>query len=114
MRPLIESLGLDVEVGDAGYPAAGHPKHLRVHRQPGLHFRKRRHNRPRQELEKTVYPNDFHFKIAVSGCPNDCIKAVMNDFGILCTVEPVYDESRCISLLGLRRNCAKAVTGACP
>ena len=42
-------------------------------------------------LEKEVYPNDYHVKIAITGCPNDCIKAHLHDFGVICQTEPQYD-----------------------
>ena len=33
-----------------------------------------------KKIEKAVFPNDLHFKIALTGCPNDCIKARTHDF----------------------------------
>ena len=112
IRPLIESLGLDIEATDAGYPSAGTRNICACIGNRVCTFANDDTTDIARELERTVYPNDLHFKIAVSGCPNDCIKAVMNDFGILCTVEPVYDESRCIACSACVDNCAKAVTGA--
>ena len=112
IRPLIESLGLDVEVTDDGYPAAGTRNisaciGARVCPMANDHT-----TRIARRIEKTVYPNNYHFKIAVTGCPNDCIKAHMQDFGIICTTEPQYDASRCISCEACVKNCKKKVTGA--
>ena len=28
-----------------------------------------------KRIEKAIFPNDLHFKIALTGCANDCIKA---------------------------------------
>jgi anaerobic sulfite reductase subunit C len=112
IRPLIESLGLSVEVGDSGYPAAGTRNICACIGNRVCTFGNDDTTALAQEIERMVYPNNLHFKIAVTGCPNDCIKAVMNDFGIICTVEPVYDESRCINCGACVDNCAKAVTGA--
>lgn len=112
IRPLIESLGLSIEVGDTGYPAAGTRNICACIGNRVCTFANDDTTALAQEIERMVYPHDLHFKIAVSGCPNDCIKAVMNDFGILCTVEPVYDESRCISCGACVENCTKWVTGA--
>ncbi|MEG6523735.1 sulfite reductase subunit C [Desulfotomaculum sp. 1211_IL3151] len=64
------------------------------------------------EVEKTIYPNDPHVKIAITGCPNDCIKAHMQDIGIIGQVEPIYDASRCIGCQACVKNCKKVSTGA--
>ncbi|MTI81881.1 MAG: sulfite reductase subunit C [Firmicutes bacterium] len=65
-----------------------------------------------RDIEKTIYPNDPHVKIAVTGCPNDCIKAHMQDIGVIGQVEPVYDRTRCIACQACVNNCAKVSTGA--
>lgn len=49
------------------------------------------------ELEEILRCNEFIVKIALSGCPNDCIKAHIQDIGILGQVEPIYTDSKCIS-----------------
>lgn len=112
IQPLIESLGLSIAVGDGGYPAAGTRNITACIGGRVCPFGNDDTTSFARELERAVYPNDLHFKIAVTGCPNDCIKAVMNDFGIICTIEPVYDASRCISCGACVDNCARAVTGA--
>lgn len=112
IRPLIASLGLDLEAGQTGYPAAGTRNISACIGSRVCPFGNDDTTGFAQELERAVYPNDLHFKIAVTGCPNDCIKSVMNDFGIICTVEPVYDASRCISCNACVDHCARAVTHA--
>lgn len=112
IRPLIESLGLDVEVTDYGYPAAGTRNISACIGDRVCPMANDNTTRIAKRLEKTVFPNDFHFKIAITGCPNDCIKAHMQDFGIICTTEPQYDASRCISCEACVKNCKKKVTGA--
>ena len=48
------------------------------------------------------------FKIAVGGCPNNCVKPDLNDFGIIGQLVPAYDEDDC-------SGCKKcAVEKACP
>ena len=48
------------------------------------------------------------FKIAVGGCPNNCVKPDLNDFGIVGARVPGYDESQC-------KGCKKCqVETACP
>ncbi|NDL66613.1 sulfite reductase subunit C [Anaerotalea alkaliphila] len=112
IRPLIESLGLDMAIGENGYPAAGTRNISACIGNRVCPFANDDTTRVADNLEKAVYPHDFHFKIAVTGCPNDCIKAHMQDFGIICVTEPQYDPSRCITCEACSDNCRKKVTGA--
>ena len=50
-----------------------------------------------QRIEKAVFPNDLHFKIALTGCPNDCAKVRMHDFGIMGMTKPRLEPDRCVS-----------------
>lgn len=50
-----------------------------------------------QRIEKSVFPNDLHFKIALTGCPNDCAKVRMHDFGIMGMTKPQLEPDRCVS-----------------
>ena len=65
-----------------------------------------------RKIEKLIFPNDFHVKIAVSGCPNDCIKAHMQDIGIMGMVLPIYNKERCIGCQACVINCHRVSTGA--
>ena len=48
------------------------------------------------------------FKIAVGGCPNNCVKPDLNDLGVIGHRRPVFDTDKC-------RGCKKcAVELACP
>lgn len=48
------------------------------------------------------------FKIAVGGCPNNCVKPDLNDLGIIGQMAPQFDLSKC-------RGCKKCqVETACP
>ena len=60
-----------------------------------------------QRIEKAVFPNDLHFKIALTGCPNDCAKVRMHDFGIMGMTEPQLDPERCISCGACIKACKK-------
>jgi anaerobic sulfite reductase subunit C len=62
------------------------------------------------KLEKEIYPNPYHIKISVSGCPNDCAKAHFQDFGIVGCTRPIYDMDRCIGCGACVRKCEKAAT----
>lgn len=65
-----------------------------------------------KKIEAAVYPNNYHLKIAISGCPNDCIKAHMNDIGIIAKAAPLYDVERCIACEVCMDNCKERVTNA--
>lgn len=112
IKPLVSSLGLDVDETIDGYPAAGTRNISACVGNRVCPFANDDTTRIAKNIEKKVYPHDFHFKIAVTGCPNDCIKAHMQDFGIICITEPQYEVSRCISCEACVKNCKKKVTGA--
>ncbi len=65
-----------------------------------------------QRIEKDVFPHDLHFKIALTGCPNDCAKVRMHDFGIMGMTEPQYNKERCISCQACVKACQKKSVGA--
>jgi anaerobic sulfite reductase subunit C len=114
IKPLIDSLHLKIPYDQnvKGYPSAGTRNITACIGNRVCPFANHDTTRLAQRIEQEVYPHDFHFKIAVTGCPNDCIKAHMQDFGIICTTIPQYDKSRCISCNACVDNCKKRVTGA--
>lgn len=112
IKPLIEILNLNVDVGESGYPASGTRNISACIGDRVCPFSNDDTTRIAKRIEREVFPHDFHFKIAVTGCPNDCIKAHMQDFGIICTTEPQYEASRCISCEACVKTCKKRVTGA--
>ena len=63
-------------------------------------------------IEKEIFPNNYHVKVAVTGCPNDCIKAHLQDFGIIGQSEPQYEYNSCIGCEACVKNCKQRVTGA--
>ena len=65
-----------------------------------------------RRIEQAVYPNDHHLKVAITGCPNDCIKAHLHDIGIVGTVVPEYDESRCIACEACVDRCKRSIANA--
>lgn len=60
-----------------------------------------------QRIEKAVFPNDLHFKIALTGCPNDCAKVRMHDFGIMGMTVPQFEPDRCVSCGACVKACKK-------
>jgi len=60
-----------------------------------------------KRIEKAVFPNDLHFKIALTGCPNDCGKVRMHDFGIIGMTDPQFEAERCVTCDACVKYCAK-------
>lgn len=60
-----------------------------------------------QRVEKVVFPNDLHVKIAFTGCPNDCAKVRMHDFGIMGMTLPHLDTDRCVNCKACVKACRK-------
>ncbi|MGL5722456.1 MAG: sulfite reductase subunit C, partial [Brevinema sp.] len=65
-----------------------------------------------KRIEKEIYPNDFHLKVAVTGCPNDCLKVRQHDFGISGMAKPLYEADRCIACESCVKKCKGLSTGA--
>lgn len=65
-----------------------------------------------KEIEHAVFPDNLHFKIALTGCPNDCNKVRMHDFGIIGMTMPQLDPNRCISCGACEKKCTKKSVGA--
>lgn len=60
-----------------------------------------------KRIEKAIFPNDLHFKIALTGCPNDCAKVRMHDFGIMGMTQPQFDPERCVSCGACVKTCRR-------
>ena len=65
-----------------------------------------------KKIEKILYPSDYNIKVNITGCPNDCIKASLSDFGIFGVTLPQYNYERCVVCGGCVRACEKQSTGA--
>ena len=112
IRPLVEAYGLCLEDPDGGYPSSGVRNIAACIGNRVCPFANHDTTALAQRLEREMFPGDLHFKIGVTGCPNDCIKAHMQDFGVICLTEPQYDEKRCISCNACVETCKSRVTGA--
>lgn len=60
-----------------------------------------------KRIEQAVFPNDLHFKIALTGCPNDCAKVRMHDFGIIGMTLPQLERDRCVTCGACVKYCRK-------
>ncbi len=116
IRPILEGLeiekGVDIVNPKLGYPAAGTRNISACIGNNVCPFANFNTTDLARKLEKAIYPNNYHVKIALTGCPNDCIKARMQDFGIIGMAEPEYEYQSCIGCKACVKNCRVKVTGA--
>lgn len=117
LRPIIEDLEISIGVSGFdkpkdGYPTAGTRNVAACIGNRVCPYSNFDTTAFARRIEKEIYPNNFHVKIALTGCPNDCIKARMHDFGIIGMAEPQLDSSRCIGCEACVITCKKLVTGA--
>lgn len=64
------------------------------------------------KIEKAIFPDDLHVKVALTGCSNDCAKVRMHDFGIMGMTEPQYRAERCVSCGACEKACKRKSVGA--
>lgn len=112
LQELIEGLEINQEDAGCGYPAAGTRNITACIGNRVCPFACYDTTALAKRIEKAVFPNDLHFKIALTGCPNDCAKVRMHDFGIMGMTLPSLDASRCINCGACVRVCSKKSVGA--
>jgi anaerobic sulfite reductase subunit C len=112
IQSLIDGLEVNQTDSNAGYSAAGTRNVAACIGSRVCQFANFDTSAFAQRIEKVIFPNDYHVKIALTGCPNDCIKARMNDFGIIGMNEPQYDSYRCIGCQACVKACEKKSAGA--
>ncbi|OPJ55059.1 sulfite reductase subunit C [Alkalithermobacter paradoxus] len=112
VKSLIEGLEINAVDPESGYPASGTRNISACIGNRECPFANYNTTEFAKKLEKEIFPNDYHFKIAFTGCPNDCIKAHMQDFGILGMADVQYDQNSCIGCEACVKNCKKRATGA--
>jgi anaerobic sulfite reductase subunit C len=116
LAPLLEALevaiGVPLDDTTQGYPAAGTRNVAACIGNRVCPFANNDTTALAQRIEATIFPNHYHVKVAVTGCPNDCIKAHLQDFGIIGQAAVEIDAARCIGCEACVTNCRKRVTGA--
>ena len=105
LQPIIEMLDINQEKPGCGYPASGTRNISACIGNNVCPFANYNTAELAKKIEKAVFPHDLHFKIALTGCSNDCAKARMHDFGIIGQTMPQYDPSRCISCQACMKGC---------
>ena len=83
LQPIIEGLGINQTDPGTGYPASGTRNITACPGNRICPYACYDTTAFAQRIEKAIFPNDLHFKVALTGCPNDCAKVRMHDFGII-------------------------------
>ena len=112
LQPIIEGLEINQVEPNTGYPASGTRNVIGCIGNRVCPFACYDTTALAQRIEKEIFPNDLHFKVAVTGCPNDCAKVRMHDFGIMGMALPMFEPERCISCGACVRACKKKSTEA--
>lgn len=112
LQPIIEGLNINQENEGCGYSAAGTRNVSACIGNKVCPFANYDTTSFAKRIEEEIFPNDYHVKIALTGCPNDCMKVRMHDFGIIGMTKPQYEKYRCIGCQACVNSCKKKATGA--
>ncbi len=107
IQPVIEGLEINQKDPNTGYSSAGTRNVSACIGNNVCPFGNYNTSAFAKKIEKAIFPNDYHVKIALTGCANDCIKTRMHDFGIIGMTEPQYESYRCIGCKACVNNCKK-------
>ena len=112
LQPIIEGTGINQTEAGTGYSASGTRNIMACIGNRVCPYACYDTSAFAQRIEQAVFPNDLHVKVALTGCPNDCAKIRMHDFGIMGMTMPAFDESRCVSCQACVKKCQKKSVGA--
>lgn len=112
IQPVIAGLGINQSQPDSGYAASGTRNVAACIGNRVCLFANYDTAAFARRIEQAIFPNDYHVKIALTGCPNDCIKARMHDFGIIGMNEPQYEAYRCVGCQACVNNCRQRAAAA--
>ena len=88
LQLIIENRNINQEEYNGGYPASGTRNVVACPGKQLCPFANYDTKKFAQEIDKAIFPNDHHVKIAFTGCSNDCAHTRLNDFGIIGMSEP--------------------------
>ncbi|MDO4649337.1 MAG: sulfite reductase subunit C [Eubacteriales bacterium] len=112
LQSIIEGTGVNQEEENEGYPASGTRNVMACIGNKVCPFGCYNTTEFAKKIDKAIYPNDLHFKVALTGCHNDCNKVRMHDFGIMGMTEPQFDPNRCVSCGACVKQCQTRSVGA--
>ncbi len=96
IQSIIDDSGVNQEERDKGYPASGTRNVVACPGSRLCPFGCYDTTELARKMDKMIFPNHRHVKIAFTGCSNDCGKVRMDDFGIIGMTEPQYNPNRCV------------------
>jgi len=102
---IIDHEGTNQEKRDTGYAASGTRNVVACPGKRLCPFGNYDTTEFARKMEKQIFPNNLHFKVAFTGCSNDCAKVRINDFGIMGMTEPQYDPDRCVTCEACVKGC---------
>lgn len=108
----VDQCGVDMDVNEYGYPTIGARNIAGCIGAQHCIKANTKVSTLAKKLEKIIFPSNYHIKINIAGCPNDCVKAHMSDFGIIGVTIPQYDYTRCVGCGACARACKAHSTGA--
>ena len=88
IQSIIDDSGVNQEERDKGYPASGTRNVVACPGSRLCPFGCYDTTEFARKMDKMIFPNNLHVKIAFTGCSNDCGKVRMDDFGIIGMTEP--------------------------
>ena len=112
LQLIIDDSGVNQEEFEGGYPAAGTRNVVACPGKRLCPFGCYDTTEFARKMDKLIFPNNLHMKVAFTGCSNDCGKVRMNDFGIIGMTEPQYDPDRCVGCEQCVKYCNKRSVGA--
>ena len=112
LQLIIDESGVNQEVYEGGYPASGTRNVVACPGKRLCPFGCYDTTEFAQKMDKLIFPNNLHMKVAFTGCSNDCGKVRMDDFGIIGMTEPQYDPDRCVGCEQCVKYCKIRSTGA--
>ena len=112
VTPLIEGLDVNTDKRDEGYVSAGTRNIAACIGNKVCPKAQYNTTEFAKKIENEIFPHDLHFKVALTGCPNDCQKVRMHDFGIIGMTYPKLDEHKCVSCGRCVKKCKSLSTGA--
>ena len=112
LQPIIELVETNQDEPGKGYPASGTRNIQACIGNNVCPFANYNTAALARRIDKEIFPNDLHFKVACTGCSNDCAKARMHDFGVIGMTMPQYDPSRCVACKACIKGCNSLSVGA--
>lgn len=106
LQPVIDGLDINQEEKGEGYPASGTRNIVACIGNRVCPYACYDTTAFAKRIEDAIFPHDLHMKVGLTGCPNDCAKVRMQDFGIIGMTEPQLDEERCVNCKACEKYCS--------